>query len=670
MSLGALTVRLGLDAAEFTGGLSKSEYQARKFVENTTASIKNLSLLFVGVGVAAAGALEVMNRAANTVAVYKGLSEQMGATASAVASLQMAADVSGVAIDTIGKASVRLTANLSKAGQMSKDTASALAAINIPIEEFRNLDPVTQLERVALQMAKFEDGAGKTAVAVQLFGRAGAELIPFFNDLAAAGGRQLRLTDEQIEAADKYTKQIAGLKSELQALSQGIIADVLPTFSKLLERMNQIRATSVAGWLTTSGSQEKDAGAEIKRITESLEKLRKTREELDPKKGFANKLNDVIFGDVGDLDKQISLLEKQREYLKQIQASQALSNGVPDERRFQADPKAALKFQLKDDAKSSTPKISDAERYLKSLERTYEATQQLTHYEQLMWDVQQGRLGAVTPKQLEYAVSLTKSLDAQKAANIEAEKEAALRELISKSLDRDAAAQERANQQLQSQASAWLDLADPMRKFIRDLEEIDGLVSKGMLTADQAKMIRQNMGDRTEKGTDELDQYAINAARSMQSAFADFLFDPFKDGLDGMLANFGKIIQRMIAEAAAAQLMKYLFGDFAKTGSLGGVVGAFAGGFGGGGSMPEGAPFATGTNYVPYDGMQATLHKGEAVVPAKYNPAAGGMGGGTTIVQHINFNGSQGGSIDPARIARMVGDVAVAKVAEAQARGG
>jgi hypothetical protein len=44
-----------------------------------------------------------------------------------------------------------------------------------------------------------------------------------------------------------------------------------------------------------------------------------------------------------------------------------------------------------------------------------------------------------------------------------------------------------------------------------------------------------------------------------------------------------------------------------------------------------GFPMATGTNYVPYDGFQATLHKGEAVVPAQYNPAAGGAGGGSNI---------------------------------------
>ena len=39
-----------------------------------------------------------------------------------------------------------------------------------------------------------------------------------------------------------------------------------------------------------------------------------------------------------------------------------------------------------------------------------------------------------------------------------------------------------------------------------------------------------------------------------------------------------------------------------------------------------GVKLATGTNYVPYDNYPALLHKGEAVVPAKYNPAVNNNG--------------------------------------------
>lgn len=56
----------------------------------------------------------------------------------------------------------------------------------------------------------------------------------------------------------------------------------------------------------------------------------------------------------------------------------------------------------------------------------------------------------------------------------------------------------------------------------------------------------------------------------------------------------------------------------------------------GSGGVPK---LATGTNYVPYDEFPAILHKGEAVVPAAYNPAAGGAqggGGGSGPITIIN----------------------------------
>lgn len=46
------------------------------------------------------------------------------------------------------------------------------------------------------------------------------------------------------------------------------------------------------------------------------------------------------------------------------------------------------------------------------------------------------------------------------------------------------------------------------------------------------------------------------------------------------------------------------------------------------------AQLATGTNYVPRD-MLAVIHRGEAVVPAKYNPAAGGKGMGSASINVI-----------------------------------
>lgn len=91
----------------------------------------------------------------------------------------------------------------------------------------------------------------------------------------------------------------------------------------------------------------------------------------------------------------------------------------------------------------------------------------------------------------------------------------------------------------------------------------------------------------------DISEVSKNAANRIQETFADFLFDPFQDGVKGMAKGFVDSVRRMIAEAQAAQLVKALFGDkddssSGKGGSglLGGVlksvsssIGNFFGGF-------------------------------------------------------------------------------------------
>lgn len=88
-------------------------------------------------------------------------------------------------------------------------------------------------------------------------------------------------------------------------------------------------------------------------------------------------------------------------------------------------------------------------------------------------------------------------------------------------------------------------------------------------------------------GTNELSEFSIQAARNIQSSFADFLFDPFANDTASMVDNFAKALRRMMAEAASAQIFNALLGkDFGKSGELGGLLGslgtAISGAFGGG----------------------------------------------------------------------------------------
>ena len=55
--------------------------------------------------------------------------------------------------------------------------------------------------------------------------------------------------------------------------------------------------------------------------------------------------------------------------------------------------------------------------------------------------------------------------------------------------------------------------------------------------------------------------------------------------------------------------------------------------------------FAVGTNYVTHDQL-AIVHEGEAIIPKKYNPSAGGIGGGGGIVINISGDNHFSGDAD------------------------
>lgn len=193
-----------------------------------------------------AGALIATNRVIDQIASYQGLSEKIGDTASSIASLKEVSDISGVSLDVVGKASVRLTDELAKTDDASKEVGAALAALNLEFDSFKKLSPVQQLDAVAKAMGKFADGSEKTAVAVALFGRAGADLIPFLNDLSDAGELQIRLTDEQIKAADDYTKSIDRLTSNISSLAQVTAIGALPALQSVEEVLADLAKNETA----------------------------------------------------------------------------------------------------------------------------------------------------------------------------------------------------------------------------------------------------------------------------------------------------------------------------------------------------------------------------------------------------------------------------------------
>lgn len=118
----------------------------------------------------------------------------------------------------------------------------------------------------------------------------------------------------------------------------------------------------------------------------------------------------------------------------------------------------------------------------------------------------------------------------------------------------------------------------------------------------------QDLASKTQEANSQMSVFADQAARNMQDAFADFLFDPFAQGLGGMVQGFAKALQRMAAQAAASQIFK-MIGSWASSysGAGAGWVNAIGTAIGSAGGRAGGGPVAAGSMYRVGEGGRPEL---------------------------------------------------------------
>ncbi len=113
----------------------------------------------------------------------------------------------------------------------------------------------------------------------------------------------------------------------------------------------------------------------------------------------------------------------------------------------------------------------------------------------------------------------------------------------------------------------------PLELYNAEVERLNGLLNRGLI--DQELFARGVAAAREELLDLKpiLTGIAEETGAAIQGAFADFLFDPFEDGLDGLVRSFSETLRRIAAELLAQEILKRFFGAL---GGLGGGFGSFA----------------------------------------------------------------------------------------------
>jgi hypothetical protein len=218
----------------------------------------------------------------------------------------------------------------------------------------------------------------------------------------------------------------------------------------------------------------------------------------------------------------------------------------------------------------------------------------------------------------------------------------------------------RAYDQAALQAEAFAQINEDASNSIRDLNT--QISNENFAASEEFTRHWQDMAAAVKESTSSWSVFADEAGRQMQSSFADFLFDPFAEGLRGMASGFVDTIRRMVAELAAQEILRSFFGWAG--GALGGSFGSFVGALG---ARASGGPVTAGGAYVVGEaGPELFIPKSSGqIIPN------GAMGGSVVVNYSIDARGADAErimSIMPGLL-RNTEDRTIARVKDMQRRG-
>ena len=150
-----------------------------------------------------------------------------------------AAELSGTDMGTLEVGLKRMQKTLYQAATGSKQATEALGQLGLTVEDLRGLSPDQQFKLIADKLAAIQSPAVRAALAMQIFGRSGTELLPMMSKGAAG-----------IEAMEEEARKL-GLTATDTGVAVGVkLEESLTTLWKVLKKLAAVLGSAIAPLLT------------------------------------------------------------------------------------------------------------------------------------------------------------------------------------------------------------------------------------------------------------------------------------------------------------------------------------------------------------------------------------------------------------------------------------
>jgi TP901 family phage tail tape measure protein len=504
---------------------------------------------------------------------------------------------------------VRAEAGGTSVGRVMREIASAVTEGGDKMERLQEvtgktreeLQEMSDLQRLVAFLEGIRDRGGRASAALEEFGLGGEEIAKTIPTLIQNVDRlkeNLSTAGTEAENAGalqaEFEKAVGSLKAELDLLNstfdvaqQKVGEELAPHIREASEDLRDFlnNDAAVARFAEALGSVV-DTFIQGARVAADFYAIVTDRPPIQ----------DIRFPEVTNLD------QAQR-------ATQALR----DQRAVIEDEIPKLEAKLEELGNKNTGGLDTIADFRETKEKLQERRMLLEEYAGAIAEGEE-RIQQLRQAQDEEADSARESGEAHQEQAERIHEAGASAEEFEEALK---SATEAAKESAASQRGEWQrvaeqikDQADPLRAIRREMRVTQAAMDQGLVPDDlgMARLMQlQAEMDEVGRSADEakedaaeafggMSEFAIKARRNIQSELADTLVDTMQGSYDSILEGWVRLMQRMVAEAAAAEIMSSLTGEGQEGEGLLSAAGSWLSSYfsGGGGSTSAGTAHTGG----------------------------------------------------------------------------
>ena len=202
------------------------------------AMMLSRSFTAISVALAGVGVIGSFKKLIDQADSMNDLSKKTGVAVGELSKFSQAALMSGTSIDGVAVGLKKLSSNIVEAAGGNRELSKIFNILGVDVKNADGSirDAGSVMLDISNIFATMEDGALKNALAVKLFGKAGADLIPMLNEGSAAIEKfKVVIGPELAAESDRFNDNLELISSNIQMVGNNIATAFLPYMNSLLE---------------------------------------------------------------------------------------------------------------------------------------------------------------------------------------------------------------------------------------------------------------------------------------------------------------------------------------------------------------------------------------------------------------------------------------------------